>query len=243
MTSAISRLQIIGAQVRPNRAAKKAIQIGDRSYEEVVDYEPKLSTKLSYFNKQGWGYNDSRFKLTKVNGKPLVSFTGKRYLYSGQTLPEFFDWAEKNVSLDMNNTQPPQETMEVDPPKVLSHAFMADLDQAKCYSRRSFEDAERTMHSHGASLREVFALRYGRFERYVDLVVYAGTTEHVEQLVALAGKHNVILVPYGGGTNVTQALWLKKDDEVQADRMIVSLDMSRMNKVLWVDKDNMIACV
>jgi alkyldihydroxyacetonephosphate synthase len=25
--------------------------------------------------------------------------------------------------------------------------------------------------------------------------------------------------------------------------MIVSLDMSRMNKVLWVDKDNMIACV
>ena len=26
-------------------------------------------------------------------------------------------------------------------------------------------------------------------------------------------------------------------------RMIVSLDMSRMNKILWVDKDNMIACV
>lgn len=25
--------------------------------------------------------------------------------------------------------------------------------------------------------------------------------------------------------------------------MIVSLDMSRMNKILWVDKDNMIACV
>jgi alkyldihydroxyacetonephosphate synthase len=26
-------------------------------------------------------------------------------------------------------------------------------------------------------------------------------------------------------------------------RMVVSLDMSRMNKVVWVDKDNMIACV
>ena len=25
--------------------------------------------------------------------------------------------------------------------------------------------------------------------------------------------------------------------------MIVSLDMSGMNKILWVDKDNMIACV
>jgi alkyldihydroxyacetonephosphate synthase len=36
---------------------------------------------------------------------------------------------------------------------------------------------------------------------------------------------------------------LKKDDENQQGRMIVSLDMSRMNKLLWVDKDNMIACV
>jgi alkyldihydroxyacetonephosphate synthase len=38
-------------------------------------------------------------------------------------------------------------------------------------------------------------------------------------------------------------LWLKKEDENQHGRMIVSLDMSRMNKILWVDKDNMIACV
>jgi hypothetical protein len=37
--------------------------------------------------------------------------------------------------------------------------------------------------------------------------------------------------------------YLKKEDENQHGRMIVSLDMSRMNKILWVDKDNMIACV
>jgi hypothetical protein len=35
------------------------------------------------------------------------------------------------------------------------------------------------MHSHGASLREVFALRFGRFERYVDLVVYPTSTIHI----------------------------------------------------------------
>lgn len=59
------------------------------------------------------------------------------------------------------------------------------------------------MHSHGASVREVFALRYGRFERYVDVVVYAGTNEDVEKIVQLADTHKVCLVPYGGGTNVT----------------------------------------
>ena len=64
------------------------------------------------------------------------------------------------------------------------------------------------MHSHGASLREVFALRYGRFDKYVDVVLYPGSTEHVQEIVKLAGTHNVVLVPYGGGTNVTQALYL-----------------------------------
>lgn len=99
------------------------------------------------------------------------------------------------------------------------------------------------MHSHGASLREVFALRFGRFERYVDLVVYPGTTEHVKTIVELADRLDVVLIPYGGGTNVTQALYMKKNDPVQGKRMIVSLDMSRMDRILWVDKDNMIACV
>jgi hypothetical protein len=33
------------------------------------------------------------------------------------------------------------------------------------------------MHSHGASLREIFALRFGRFDRYVDVVIYPGSTE------------------------------------------------------------------
>ena len=99
------------------------------------------------------------------------------------------------------------------------------------------------MHSHGATLREVYALRYGRFERYVDVVIYPATTDHVCKIVELAVQHNVILVPYGGGTNVTQALWLKKNNDEHMKRMVVSLDMSRMSKILWVDKDNMIACV
>lgn len=97
------------------------------------------------------------------------------------------------------------------------------------------------MHSHGASLREIYNLRYGRFEKYVDVVVYVESTEQTEKLVQLAHKYNVVLIPYGGGTNVTQALYLHQN--VHEKRMIVSLDMSRMNKVLWIDKQNNLACV
>ena len=70
--------------------------------------------------------------------------------------------------------------------------------------------------------------------------MYPGTSDHVKKIVELANQHNVIIVPYGGGTNVTQALQLEKNADT---RMIVSLDMSRMNKILWVDTVNMIAKV
>lgn len=57
--------------------------------------------------------------------------------------------------------------------------------------------------------------------------------------MALANKHDVVIVPYGGGTNVTQSLMMTEKEK----RMIISLDMSRMNKIKWVDKVNMIACI
>lgn len=41
----------------------------------------------------------------------------------------------------------------------------------------------------------------------------------------MAVKHNVVLIPYGGGTNVTKALQL----DVKETRMIISVDMGRMN--------------
>jgi len=71
------------------------------------------------------------------------------------------------------------------------------------------------------------------------MVVYPGSHEDCENLVKLAVKHNVVLIPYGGGTNVTQGLLIPTEEK----RMVVSLDMCRMNQIKWVDKDNQMACV
>ena len=50
----------------------------------------------------------------------------------------------------------------------------------------------------------------------------------------LANKHDVAIVPFGGGTNVTRSLELSPHEK----RMIVSLDMGRMNNIKWIDKEN-----
>lgn len=65
------------------------------------------------------------------------------------------------------------------------------------------------------------------------------STKACERIVELANKYDVVIVPYGGGTNVTNALKLEKTEK----RMIVSLDMTRMNGINWVDKENNLASV
>jgi alkyldihydroxyacetonephosphate synthase len=56
----------------------------------------------------------------------------------------------------------------------------------------------RLNHSHGHTLKELFTLRYGKFERTVDYVAYITTHEQAELLIAAAKEHNVVLIPMGG---------------------------------------------
>jgi alkyldihydroxyacetonephosphate synthase len=130
-----------------------------------------------------------------------------------------------------------QADMEIAAP-VINYDFIEELGDAHL-SRRSFLKWERIMHSHGATFQEIDTLRNGTIERPVDMVVYPNSTEHCERLVTLAVKHNVMLVCYGGGTNVTQSLMIYPSEK----RMVVSVDMARMNAIKWVDKENGLACV
>ena len=70
-------------------------------------------------------------------------------------------------------------------------------------------------------------------------MVYPETEEQVSSLVEAANKHDVSLIPYGGGTNVTDALRCHPDEQ----RTIVSVDMRRMNRIVWIDRENMMACI
>jgi alkyldihydroxyacetonephosphate synthase len=151
-------------------------------------------------------------------------------------MPDFRKWAEDLMGIDVNNVTAPQKMMEVDPPTINEEFFDKLGDN---FSRVSFEEEERMMHSHGHSLQEVFKLRQGKFSRFADVVIYPENTKHVEKVVSLAAQTDVVIIPYGGGTNVTQALMLNQNE----NRMIISLDMTRMNKIKWVDKSNMTACV
>ena len=190
---------------------------------------------MHYFKLQGWGFRDSGFKWDREAG--AVKVLGSRYMFGGQHLPRFADFFKEHMDVDVNLEDPPQADMQVEPSQM-NHGFIEELGTEQ-WSRRSFEKWERILHSHGADLESLWQLRYERLAKLVDMIVYPNSTEDCEHLVRCAAKHNVVLVPFGGGTNVTKALALPTGET----RMIVSVDMERMNAIKWVDKENKMACI
>ena len=88
----------------------------------------------------------------------------------------------------------------------------------------------RLRHGHGHTQEEMYQIKYGKLTRVPDLVVYPSEEEHIVALVAAATEHNVCLIPYGGGTSVTEALRCPDNEK----RMICSVDMRRLNRILWI---------
>jgi len=57
-------------------------------------------------------------------------------------------------------------------------------------------------------------------------IACVGSHSNVEKIIALAVKHDVCVIPFGGGTNVSGALECPEEER----RTIVSLDMTQMVK-------------
>lgn len=119
---------------------------------------------------------------------------------------------------------------------IINEAFIKDIKFINI--KTSFDPEDRLFRSHGHCLHEIFKLREkGTLERIPDLVVWPRNHDDVVKLVLAADKNDVVIIPYGGGTSVSGAL----ECPINEKRMIVSLDTSKMNKILWIDHINLTA--
>eukprot|EP00906_Rhabdomonas_costata_P029773 RCo042059 len=187
-----------------------------------------------------WGFRDSRFAFTP-SGE--VTFTGKRYGISGTTMPHFITYVEDclQVRLDRAGSLNPCEKPHFRAaPPVQNPAFVSAVSAAFRAAQYTQEDSQRILHSHGqTTVDEVYCVFYADLERVCDLVFFPEREEDVTTMIRLAVKHDVCLVPYGGGTSVSCALLLPPHEK----RLITVLDLRRMDKVLSVDPVNFTAVV
>lgn len=201
----------------------------------------------------GWGYKDSKFEVD--TDTHMFSFTGDRYRIGNKKLPLFGEWVQKTLGVELDqkflaqvftNALLPSLTLIPDfeqpelrdediPVPVINERFLSDLKQFGVLY--SVDGQDRLFRAHGHTLHEIFTLREGRFPRIPDLVIWPKCTEDVIKIVNLADQFNAVLIPFGGGTSVSGGLECPAEEK----RMIVSLDCSQMNKVLWIDHQNLTA--
>ncbi|MCK9621552.1 MAG: FAD-binding oxidoreductase [Methylobacter sp.] len=180
-----------------------------------------------------WGFRDTRFTL---NEDGSVTLTGNRYSICGYAMPYFIPFVESVLNVCLS-TEQQAERQEVQlPASNRNEAFCEALNLRFPPEHISFADAVRLPHSHGqTTVDEVYQVLYGKLPKLVDAVFYCTDTAEAQALVELAAVHDVCLLPYGGGTSVSNALRIPADEQ----RMVVAVDTSRMNRIVSLERNNM----
>lgn len=88
----------------------------------------------------------------------------------------------------------------------------------------------------GESYPDWLRKRTGETGPVPDGVAYPESSEEVSELLALANRNNWIVIPYGGGTSVVGHLTVPANE-----RPVLSLNLSRMNRLLHLDKHSQLA--
>ncbi len=92
---------------------------------------------------------------------------------------------------------------------------------------------ERLVHAYGKGLRDLFRMRRGMADGAPDVVLYPENEHDVLMTIRAAAHHDVVVIPFGGGSNIAGCL-----ERSDTRRMVVSLDMRRMRRVLAVDTES-----
>lgn len=184
-----------------------------------------------------WGFADTAFRVLS-NGS--VVLTGSRYPLCGAELADLLPWMQEQIGIELR----PADTRESGYPTRIPEArenpaLLRALRELLPEEAISTAPELRLRHGHGHTLDEMWAIKFGAISRVPDLVVFPQREEDVEALVAAAARHGACLIPYGGGTNVTNALACPERET----RSIISVDMRRLGRILWIDPANQMACI
>ena len=166
----------------------------------------------------GWGHEDVTF--------------------DDSTKPELWPYLKRELGVDEIRWEKPVAFEDVTLPEQKNNeAFLAAIGARLGEGQVVDDKKSRLVHAAGKSFRDLWLMRHGQVQFAPDCVVYPDTEEDVALVVRAAHEHGVVLVPFGGGSNIAGCL-VPSD---RGGRMVVSLDMCRMHRVLEVDRYSLTA--
>ncbi|CCW67927.1 unnamed protein product [Phytomonas sp. Hart1] len=120
----------------------------------------------------------------------------------------------------------------------INEAFLKEISAALDKTQVRPDGMSRLCHIAGKNYRDLWRIRKGIIEKAPDCIILPNNHEDCVKIVQLAHKHNVVIIPFGGGTNVTGGV---EANPMEQTRMIVSVDMRRMNRMLMINKESHMA--
>ena len=160
----------------------------------------------------GWGNEDTEFRP--------------------QAHPGFWPYAKSVLGIagdDLSRREWSLESIEL-PEARSDEEFLAQVHSFLAPAQISNQPKERVVHAYGKGFRDLFRLRRGVAAGAPDLVVYPQSERDVCLILRAAVARDVVVVPFGGGSNISGCL-----ERMESGRMCVSLDMRRLRRVLAVD--------
>jgi alkyldihydroxyacetonephosphate synthase len=161
--------------------------------------------------------------------------------FTHEDKPELRGFIERVLALDV--ARPTTRPVAFDELTIaepaLGDALRGALEDAVGADFVSTDPLDRVVHARGKSLRDLVRHRGGDVGRLPDVVVRPGDEAAVEAVLRAAIAADAVVIPFGGGTNISGSLEAPPEET----RTIVSVDMSRMSQVLDIDEGSRLARV
>ncbi len=101
------------------------------------------------------------------------------------------------------------------------------------------DDYERLFHAVGKSYYDLLRIREHQLPGLPDAVVYPASADQIARLMAFADTQGVAVIPFGGGSSVVGGV----DANDPAGRPVLTVDTTRLNALLSIDTQSLVATV
>ena len=153
--------------------------------------------------------------------------------------PAFRLFVINAIDLDVNTTPTAPLSLEdlPIPASLISAQLLDELAAAVGAEYAVQDDLDRIVHTYGKSVRDLLRLRAGDIPRVPDVVVYPADESEVQLIVDHAVAADAVIIPYGGGSNISGSLHAPEDEI----RPVISVDLGRMNQLIDIDEQSGLA--
>jgi alkyldihydroxyacetonephosphate synthase len=189
----------------------------------TVDEKLQTPRRPATTGMKWWGWGDEGVSFTHTDKPALAPFI-KRHLgldVEGHT--------SRPVAFD--DLRIPEPSMAPD--------LQAALEAAVGGEAVSTDPLDRVVHARGKCLRDLVRHRRGDLGRLPDAVVRPRDEDEVAAVMRAVVDGDAVLIPFGGGTNISGSLEAPEAEE----RTVISVDMGLMDRVLDIDEESRLARV